>query len=91
MHNNDVDDGDDGDDDGDDDDLVKINPLKLLGDEGVVEPLQFIRRHIQPPAVMFIIKIRTFRCTKKYHPHHLSSVCAASRPLMSVNLLASSL
>ena len=29
---------------------MKINPLKLLGDEGVVEPLQFICRHIQPPC-----------------------------------------
>ena len=28
---------------------MKIDPLKLLGDEGVVKPLQFIRRHIEPP------------------------------------------
>ena len=31
--------------------LVKIDPLQLFGDEGVVEPLQLVRRNIQPPEI----------------------------------------
>ena len=49
LWSHDDDEDDDEDDDDDDDHLMKINPLKLLGDESVVEPLQFIRGHIQPP------------------------------------------
>ena len=31
--------------------LVKIDPLQLFGDEGVIEPLQLVRRNIQPPEI----------------------------------------
>ena len=59
-------DDDDDDDDNDNDHLMKINPLKLLGNEGIVKPLQFIRGHIQPPWTYETWKKKSewVRCTE---------------------------
>ena len=49
--------------------LVKIDPLQLFGDEGVVEPLQLVRRNIQPPEIgSNVLKTFTFnvKCFSNY-------------------------
>ena len=83
-------DDDDDDDDNDNDHLMKINPLKLLGNEGVVKPLQFIRGHIQPPDdVMRAILIWNTSLQSTINVHSTPIIIFKIFPLIAITWVQS--